>query len=100
MERLIGTLMRHVRLLPGSSYSDLLRATPRHAEARATLTLSELGGFLIEDIDRYHRRHIVLSVEAPWRHGNNHGLNAGPVLGFQMICIAFDWIFCLHIAGL
>ena len=56
VERLIGTLMRHVRLLPGSSYSDLLRATPRHAEARATLTLSELGGFLIEDIDRYHRR--------------------------------------------
>jgi len=56
VERLIGTLMRHVRLLPGSSYSDLLRARPRHAERRAKLTLSEVGGFLVEDISRYHKR--------------------------------------------
>jgi putative transposase len=69
VERLIGTLMRHVRLLPGSSYSDLLRARPRHAERRATLSLSEVGGFMVEDISRYHRtthRALGRSPLAAW----------------------------------
>jgi hypothetical protein len=34
--------------------SDLLRARPSRAEAKASLTLSDLGGFLLEDIARYH----------------------------------------------
>ena len=41
VERLIGTLMRRVRLLPGTSYSDLLGRRPRRAELQsAALTLS------------------------------------------------------------
>jgi len=56
VERLIGTLMRRVRLLPGNTYSDFLRARPDKAERRAALTLAELGAFLIEDIGQYHRR--------------------------------------------
>jgi putative transposase len=55
VERLIGTLMRRIRLLPGNTYSDFLQARPKRAEARATLTLSELGAFLLEDVHRYHR---------------------------------------------
>jgi putative transposase len=56
VERLIGTLMRRVRLLPGYSYSDLLKARPTRAERRAQLTLRELEVFLAEDIARYHGR--------------------------------------------
>jgi putative transposase len=55
VERLIGTLMRRVRLLPGSTYSDFLQARPKAAEKAARLTLDELGAFLLEDIHRYHR---------------------------------------------
>jgi putative transposase len=49
VERLIGTLMRRVRLLPGSSFSDLLAARPSGAEARAALTMADLRGFLAEE---------------------------------------------------
>jgi putative transposase len=63
VERLIGTLMRRVRLLPGSSYSDLLGARPTRAETRAALTLADLRGFLVEDISRYHARsHRALGI--------------------------------------
>jgi putative transposase len=55
VERLIGTLMRRVRLLPGNTYSDFLQARPQRAESGARLTLNELGAFLLEDIHRYHR---------------------------------------------
>jgi putative transposase len=48
--------MRRVRLLPGNTYSDFLKTRPERAEEKAALTLSELGGFLLEDIHRYHRR--------------------------------------------
>ena len=56
VERLIGTLMRRIRLLPGNTYSDFLQARPKRAEAGAMLTLGEVGAFLLEDIHRYHRK--------------------------------------------
>jgi putative transposase len=63
VERLIGTLMRRVRLLPGSTYSDFLQARPKAAEKAAKLTLNELGIFLLEDINRYHRKaHRTLGI--------------------------------------
>jgi putative transposase len=64
IERLIGTLMRRVRLLPGSSYSsDLLGKRPSRAEERAALTIADLRGFLVEDIARYHAKtHRALGV--------------------------------------
>jgi len=71
VERLTGTLMRRVRLLPGNTYSDFLKARPNHAEEKATLTLSELGSFLVEDIDNYHRRTHRSLGKAPltaWEH--------------------------------
>jgi putative transposase len=69
IERLIGTLMRRVRLLPGSSYSDLLKARPSGAEARAALTMADLRGFLTEDIARYHNakhRALGMSPQRAW----------------------------------
>ena len=69
VERLIGTLMRRVRLLPGSSFLDILGARPSNAEARAALTLTDLGGFLVEDIARYHakvHRTLGMSPRQAW----------------------------------
>ena len=75
MERLIGTLMRRIRLLPGSTFSDFLQVRPKAAEKAAKLTLNELGAFLVEDIHRYHRStHRALGQtplsawEASWSH--------------------------------
>lgn len=56
IERLIGTLMRRVRLLPGSSYSDLLGQHASRAEQQARLTLADLQAFLATDIATYHSR--------------------------------------------
>ena len=72
IERLIGTLMRKVRLLPGNSYSDVLRRRPQKAEQRALLTLEELRWYLCEQIARYHHtthRALGLSPRSAWERG-------------------------------
>jgi putative transposase len=80
VERLIGTLMRRVRLLPGSSYSDLLGKGPSRAELRAALTLSDLRAILVEDIARYHarvHRSLRRSPRSVWEAA---WVNASPVV--------------------
>jgi putative transposase len=80
VERLIGTLMRHVRLLPGSSYSDFLGRRPSRAESRASLTLADLRGFLVEDLTRYHartHRGLGTSPRAAWERAWNSGKSTG-----------------------
>jgi putative transposase len=72
VERLIGTLMRKFRLLPGNSYSDMLRRRPRCAEKHAQLTLADLQDYLIQEIVRYHRRPhrgLGVSPEHAWEAG-------------------------------
>jgi putative transposase len=94
VERLIGTLMRRIRLLPGNTYSDFLQARPKRAEARATLTLNELGAFLIEDIHRYHRnthrslgRPPLSAWEQYWQQQN-----AGPRLPKDVSRFRLDFL--------
>jgi putative transposase len=72
VERLIGTLMRRIRLLPGSSYSDFLRRRPKNAETRAAMTMEDLRLFLAEEIAHYHhRRHrgIGMPPRTVWERG-------------------------------
>lgn len=56
IERLIGTFMRRTRLLPGNTYSDMLGRRPRHAESKASLSLTDFRSFIEEEIQRYHSR--------------------------------------------
>jgi putative transposase len=80
VERLIGTLMRHVHLLPGSSYSDFLGRRPSRAESRAALTLADLRGFLVEDLARYHartHRGLGTSPRAAWERAWSSGKSTG-----------------------
>jgi putative transposase len=94
VERLIGTLMRRVRLLPGNTYSDFLKARPERAEQRATLTSSELGGFLVEDIHRYHRRNHRTLGRAPLTAWEQHWGKeaAGPRLPKDVTRFRLDFL--------
>jgi putative transposase len=79
IERLIGTLMRRVRLLPGNTYSDMLKRRPRHAEARAALTMADLRWFLTDEIARYHQsihRTLGVTPRSAWERawGRNQGM--------------------------
>lgn len=72
IERLIGTLMRRIRLLPGNSYSNILRRRQRHAESNASLTLRDVQKYLAEEIARYHQRpHRALGMSPgqAWQQG-------------------------------
>jgi putative transposase len=72
VERLIGTLMRRFRLLPGNTYSDLLKRRPAQAEAKASLALIDLHRFLLQEIARYHHqthRSLGMSPRRAWERG-------------------------------
>jgi len=57
IERLIGTLMGRVHLLPGTTGSNLVDKGAYPAEAESTLTMAELECWLaIEICEQYHRR--------------------------------------------
>ena len=88
VERLIGTLMRRVRLLPGNSYSDLLRARPKRAELRASLTLDDFRWFLTEEIANYHHRThrgLGFSPRSAWEQAwrRDTGVELPPLPGDQ-----------------
>jgi len=72
VERLIGTLMRRVRLLPGNTHSEILQRRRRAAESDARLTLGDLERYLVEEIARYHQRThrgLSMSPRQAWDRG-------------------------------
>ena len=54
IERVIGTHMGKVRLIPGATYSKVLRGRPRKPERLACFTLSDLYEYLAREVTRYH----------------------------------------------
>jgi putative transposase len=56
IERLIGTMMGAVHLLPGTTFSNVAHKGEYPSEARATLTLAELERWLALEIAAYHER--------------------------------------------
>jgi len=57
IERLIGTTMGALHLLPGSTFSSVQKRGGYPSEARATLTLKELDAWLAYEIlGKYHNR--------------------------------------------
>jgi putative transposase len=55
IERAIGTFMTKFRLLPGTSYSKLLGAAPRHADRKASFTIPDLTEYLVRQVSIYHK---------------------------------------------
>jgi putative transposase len=84
IERLIGTLMRRVRLLPGNTYSDILKWRPRRAEALAALTMTDLRWFMTDEIQRYHHsvhRTLGITPRSAWERAwaREQGVELPPV---------------------
>lgn len=63
IERLIGTMMGEVHLLPGTTFSDVKERGAYDSEGRAVMTLKELDQWLaIQVVGRYHQQvHRALS---------------------------------------
>jgi len=63
IERLIGTMMGAVHLLPGTTFSDIDERGDYDSAANATMTMDELERWLALEIMRYHAdRHGTLGV--------------------------------------
>lgn len=56
IERVIGTFMGRVRLIPGATFCKVLRGRPRRAERLARFTLPELYQYLAGEVAQYHLR--------------------------------------------
>jgi putative transposase len=70
IERLIGTMMGAVHLLPGTTFSDIEERGDYDSLANSALTLDELERWLALEILRYHAaRHGALGIppSAAWR---------------------------------
>ncbi len=57
IEREIGSVMTKLRLLPGTSFSKLLKAPPSKAAERAQISLAELLVYVVRQISVFHRTH-------------------------------------------
>ena len=70
IERLIGTMMGAVHLLPGTTFSDIELSGDYDSLANSVMTLDELEQWLALEIIRYHAsRHSALGLPptAAWR---------------------------------
>lgn len=70
IERLIGTMMGAVHLLPGTTFSDIDERGDYDSAAHAAMTVDELEHWLALEITRYHAdRHGALGIPplAAWR---------------------------------
>lgn len=70
IERLIGTMMGAVHLLPGTTFSDIEERGDYDSLANSAMTLDELERWLALEILRYHAaRHGALGIppSAAWR---------------------------------
>jgi putative transposase len=63
IERLIGTMMGAVHLLPGTTFSDIDERSGYDSAANATMTMDELERWMALEITRYHAyRHRTLGI--------------------------------------
>lgn len=66
IERYIGTLMRAVHMLPGTTFSNPVERKDYPSEKRASFTMRELELWIVEEIQKYHHSpHSGLDGETP-----------------------------------
>ena len=83
IERLIGTFMRRMRLIPGNTFNEILGKRSPFPAQEAVLTLEDLERWFAHEITAYHHeRHRTLGMtplaawEAAWR--TPHGIVVPP----------------------
>ncbi len=63
VERLIGTFMRRMRLIPGNTYNEILGTRTPYAEQNAVLTLEDLERWFANEVTAYHHEtHRILGT--------------------------------------
>jgi len=74
VERLIGTFMRRMRLIPGNTFNEILGKRSPYPAQEAVLTLDDLERWFTNEVTAYHHeRHTSLRMspiaawEAAWR---------------------------------
>jgi putative transposase len=74
VERLIGTFMRRMRLIPGNTYNEILEARTPHAAQKAVLTLEDLERWFSNEVTAYHHEvhrtlgmSPVMAWESAWK---------------------------------
>lgn len=80
IERLIGTMMGAVHLLPGSTFSSIKDRGDYDSVAKSTMTLDELEHWLVLEITRYHaERHRSLGIPPVAAWNETYALRAAPL---------------------
>jgi len=72
IERLIGTMMGEVHLLPGTTFSNIKQKGDYDSENNACMTLDEMQEWMTRGIDMYHNRlhsGIGMPPLAAWKAG-------------------------------
>lgn len=74
VERLIGTFMRRMRLIPGNTFNEILGKRSPYPAQQAVLTLEDLERWITNEVTAYHNeRHASLRMsplaawEAAWK---------------------------------
>lgn len=70
VERLIGTFMRRMRLIPGNTYNEILGTRTPYAEQNAVLTLEDLERWFSNEVTAYH-------------HETHRTLGTSPMLAWE-----------------
>tara|TARA_R110002110_G_scaffold143462_2_gene332313 strand:+ start:174 stop:1793 length:1620 start_codon:yes stop_codon:yes gene_type:complete len=96
VERLIGTTMGAVHVLPGTTQSSTIQKGDYDSGKRAALTLTEFEDWLYLEICRYHNtRHAALGRTplAAWADlgGDDAGRQVVDVNAFRMSFMPFEW---------
>jgi putative transposase len=98
IERLIGTMTRKMRLLPGATGGTVTARDGYDAEAEAAMTLEEFERWLVREICRYHHtQHDGLGRIAPaqmWSTGvGSHGPLVPPGVDVEQLTRRFlPWV--------
>lgn len=85
IERLIGTVMKQVHNIPGTTFSNIQEKMTYDSDKNACMTFNEFEKWLISYITRiYHKKFhsgINMSPETKWKEGI-FGTNTKPGIGF------------------
>lgn len=98
IERLIGTLMKMVHLLPGTTFSNIKERGEYDSERRARLTLDEFRAWITQKICRnYHvqsHRGVGVPPQLAWERGltNESGVFEAPPLMTDPLEFRMDFL--------
>ncbi|WP_347928336.1 Mu transposase C-terminal domain-containing protein [Pseudomonas helvetica] len=87
IERLLGTFMKKVHSLPGTTFGNVDDRDGYDSEGKAALTVDEFEVWLVREILKYHQEYhskIFMSPARKWHVGIFGNLGVDPLVGMPM----------------